>query len=277
MANLTGNARGMLRTVLILLIAVTWGTGCSNKSSTTDIAASINTAPTIRSVTASPNTITRGGTSRIVVSATDDEGDDLTYNYSCSGGSFEIHGNTATWTAPAAAGKYILTVTISDGRLTTEVSVAITVFVPLTMINGALVLESNRPVDLSQALVALRAGATTFGSDSLVRYIPVSGSGAHVTFEFDDVLPGRYYLEAWQDVDRNGLLSPGDYYGRYGTAAYPGDGPPPLEISEGQTRYIQIQMSAFPGGTGDDGTRDKPGQDYLNLKGEREAIADGCR
>ena len=256
MLNLGWRKCTLLGTSVALLVILAGGWGCSNNSSTPDIAASTNTAPVINSVTASPNVVTRGGTSEITVSAIDAEDDELVYTYTPSGGTITGGGSSATWKAPAEPGKYTITVTISDGRTTTEAWVSLTVFVPMTTIAGTLVLPTGATGNLVDTRMILRAGATDVSSDQLVRYIPTSGSGSRVIFVIDDVIPGTYYLEAWQDTDHNGLISNGDFYGRYGGAGEPGDVLPPLELSEGQTRFVYIQMALIPV-IGDDDTQDE--------------------
>lgn len=262
---------GMSLALLIILIG-SWG--CSNHSSTPDIAASTNTAPVISSVTASPNTVIRGGTSQITVIASDAEEDELSYTYIANGGTMSSGGCSATWSAPAKPGKYIVTVKISDGRQTTEAWVSLTVFVPLTTVTGTLVLPPGESGDLAQAKVILRAGATDVASDELVRYIPTTGSGSRVTFIADDVTPGTYYLEAWQDTDKNGLISNSDFYGRYGGAGDPGDDLPPLALAEGQTRYVLIQMALIPAISNDDTRDQRRGDLERNFKEDDAATND---
>lgn len=262
---------GMLLVLPILMIG---GWGCSDSSSTTDIAASTNTAPVVSSVTASPNVVTRGGTSQINVYASDAEQDELTYTYTPTGGSINSNGQAATWIAPAQPGKYIITVTISDGRKTTEAWVTLTVFAPLTTLTGTLFAPAGQTGDLAGTRVILRAGATDVSHDQLVRYISTTGTGSRVTFVADNVIPGTYYLEAWQDTDDDGMISNGDFYGRYGNSGEPGDDLPPLALAEGQTRFVLIQMAMIPTIV-DDGTEDgRPGDDDQNIKGENGITTD---
>ncbi len=264
----------LLSTALISLVLA--GGGCSDNTSTTEIAASVNTAPVIRSVSASPSAVTRGGSSQIQVFADDAENDELEYTYSIEGGTIDADGAQATWTAPATEGKYILTVKISDGRTTTEAWVTLFVFIPLTTINGTLTLNGAASGDLHQTRVYLRAGATARENDQLIRRVPTAGSGRQVEFTIDKVTPGRYYLEAWRDLNGDGLIGDGDYYGYFGDAARPGDNPPPLTIAEGETRFVNLSMSLLAAGNnwddqgGDDGRPGRPG-DNRNKFGDNDA------
>ncbi len=70
----------------------------------------------------------------LTVSAADDDGDDLTYTYQSTEGTISGTGNVVTWIAPATAGDYIITVSISDGELNTEHLITITVVEDETMV-----------------------------------------------------------------------------------------------------------------------------------------------
>jgi hypothetical protein len=264
---------------LALLTLVTWVWGCSGDDpSTTDIAASTNTAPVINSVTASPNSVSRGGTTHIIVMADDAENDQLDYTYVPTGGTVEADGNTAVWMAPTEPGKYTLTVKISDGRLTSQAWVSIIVFIPLTTITGALVLPTGETGDLAGTDVILRAGATDLANDSLVRYVPADGTGPRVTYTISDVMPGSYYLAAWKDIDRDGRVSTGDFYGCFGAAGCPAEGLPTLTVAEGETRFIQLTLAVVPADPDDDiadwdrqdGGKGGPGDGYDEITNAEE-------
>ena len=63
--------------------------------------------PTIEVVTYSQTTVSVSSTISILVTASDPDGLDLTYYWTCSGGSYTAtSNNTATWLAPSAAGSY---------------------------------------------------------------------------------------------------------------------------------------------------------------------------
>ncbi|GFP33928.1 hypothetical protein HKBW3S42_02267, partial [Candidatus Hakubella thermalkaliphila] len=49
-------------------------------------------------------------------SATDEDGDTLTYTWQAEAGTISGEGSTVTYTAPKTAGTYTLTVSVSDGR-----------------------------------------------------------------------------------------------------------------------------------------------------------------
>ena len=75
-----------------------------------------NRPPTIIILSAEPSVVLPYGSSNISCFATDRDGDQLSYNWSASGGTINGAGANITWTAPPAAGSYNVTVTVSDGR-----------------------------------------------------------------------------------------------------------------------------------------------------------------
>ena len=129
--------------VILSLIA-----GCGEESS--------NSPPVIDSFEASSTDVVTNSEVILTVSATDDDGDDLTYTYQSTGGTISGTGNVVTWIAPATAGNYTITVDISDGELNVQDIVTITVVTPETP-----------PVSL-EGMVFIPAGEFEMG-DSLDR------------------------------------------------------------------------------------------------------------
>lgn len=75
-----------------------------------------NHPPTIASLEAEPGRILTSGNSQIVCTASDSDGDELSYYWSASGGEISGEGAEVIWTAPDSAGSYDVTVTVTDGR-----------------------------------------------------------------------------------------------------------------------------------------------------------------
>jgi len=74
-----------------------------------------NHRPAITSLEA-PEKVLPSGICQIVCSASDRDGDELSYNWSASGGNISGTGASVNWTAPDPVGSYNVTVTVTDGR-----------------------------------------------------------------------------------------------------------------------------------------------------------------
>ena len=78
---------------------------------------SINHAPIISNLTASPSPVDINQSSTITCAAYDEDvGDTLNYNWTKTGGTISGSGSTITWTAPSTAGTYTISCTVSDGN-----------------------------------------------------------------------------------------------------------------------------------------------------------------
>ena len=75
-----------------------------------------NHQPTIISLAADLERVLPSGSCQIVCHATDADGDELSYNWSASGGEINGEGATVNWTAPDSLGSHNVTVTVTDGR-----------------------------------------------------------------------------------------------------------------------------------------------------------------
>ena len=75
-----------------------------------------NHRPAITSLEAEPEKVLPSGSCQIACNASDRDGDELSYNWSASGGEINGEGATVTWIAPNSVGSYNVTVTVTDGR-----------------------------------------------------------------------------------------------------------------------------------------------------------------
>jgi hypothetical protein len=73
-----------------------------------------NKAPVIGNLAADADWIVPSGTLSVTCSATDPNGDELSYEWSATGGEISGTGAEVTWTAPEQAGTYYLTVVVTD-------------------------------------------------------------------------------------------------------------------------------------------------------------------
>ena len=82
----------------------------------TNVGDYINHNPIIHSITANPERINPGSSTNITVSASDVDGDVLSYSYFVSVGNIVGAGSTAQYTAPTTSDTYRIDVVVSDGN-----------------------------------------------------------------------------------------------------------------------------------------------------------------
>lgn len=87
-----------------------------------------NHQPAITSLIAEPGKVLLGGSCQISCIAADADGDELSYNWSATGGEIKGEGAMVTWKAPSTEGSYTVTATVSDGRVD-EVTSQVTITV----------------------------------------------------------------------------------------------------------------------------------------------------
>jgi len=91
----------------------------------------INSVPTIASLVANATWTTPSGNLQVVCDASDPNGDNLTYEWSATGGNISGTGAAVNWTAPQEVGTYNITVVVKNGYGGED-----TAFVPLSVALG---------------------------------------------------------------------------------------------------------------------------------------------
>jgi hypothetical protein len=99
----------------------------------------VNIPPVITSLTPDATDVAPEASCTITCTASDEDGDTLTYTWSATDGTITGTGNSVSWEAPAAEGTYTISVEVSDGAATTSGSCAITV----EMKFGSIDVQSN--------------------------------------------------------------------------------------------------------------------------------------
>jgi predicted secreted protein len=99
------------RCLLIMLVVVTTVL-LLNLSCTT----SNNNQPIITSLEPDAEGVVPLGNLQVVCTASDPDGDELSYEWSASAGEIDGAGDTVTWVAPASEGSYSVAVEVTDGR-----------------------------------------------------------------------------------------------------------------------------------------------------------------
>jgi len=87
-----------------------------------------NHQPAITSLIAEPGKVLLGTSCQISCVAADADGDELSYNWSATGGEINGEGAMVTWKAPGTEGSYTVTATVSDGgggEVTSQVTIAV--------------------------------------------------------------------------------------------------------------------------------------------------------
>lgn len=114
-----------LLSILLLSVMMIALVACEDDSST--VAPEENIVPVISAVTANPDTLEMGEISTLNCTASDEDGDTLTYQWTATAGTFSdgSTGESVTWTAPESDGDFTITVAVSDGddNATAEVTV----------------------------------------------------------------------------------------------------------------------------------------------------------
>ncbi len=75
-----------------------------------------NHPPIIASLKAEPEAVRPSASCQIECIATDEDGDELSYEWFASKGKIDANGATATWTAPHPEGSYDISVNVTDGN-----------------------------------------------------------------------------------------------------------------------------------------------------------------
>jgi len=83
---------------------------------TSSCTAPTNHEPIITNLYAEPAGVIPSASCQIVCNASDADGDELSYNWSISGGELTGDGATVTWTAPHSEGSHNITVIVTDGK-----------------------------------------------------------------------------------------------------------------------------------------------------------------
>jgi len=97
-----------------------------------------NHRPIITSLEAGADWTTPSNSLQVTCNASDRDGDELSYNWSASGGGINGEGATVYWTAPGAVGYYNVTVTVTDGRggeFMSQVTITVRPSMPPTIVN----------------------------------------------------------------------------------------------------------------------------------------------
>lgn len=166
-----------------------------------------NHPPTISSLTANPSSVDVNQTTTITCTASDLDGDPLTYHWTKNGGIFEgdTSGPSVTWRAPSTQGNYTITCEVSDGEASDSEQVVINVNVdnddPSTLPAPATVLASQGTMDMVQIAWSSVTGATHYrvyrATSETGTKTAIEGWGwitNNYTFDFLGITQGVHYF-----------------------------------------------------------------------------------
>ncbi|MBV5284437.1 MAG: hypothetical protein JZU53_18590 [Paludibacter sp.] len=222
-------------TLLILVIA-----GCNDK---------ITYVPVIESISVTPDTVVVGGSAMIEIVATDADDEELVFYYTTTGGSISGVGDTVSWTAPNKEGIYTTKVLVTDkdgNQANDSIQLVVVRNDTTSQITGVAAFPSGIDFDLINSKVRLFTSKTNWVNHVVFAETPTEGFGPIVSFTFDNVPVGTYYLEIWKDTDFGNTLNAGDFYGWYGTGDILHPSPEPFTLESGATKVMQIQIWVVP-------------------------------
>lgn len=98
--------KGVIVLIILIVAALLISSGCWLA----------NQAPNISGLTADKELIETADSCRLECTASDPDGDELSYRWTTDSGRIDGEGSSVSWTAPETPGSYTITVAVSDGR-----------------------------------------------------------------------------------------------------------------------------------------------------------------
>lgn len=222
-------------TLSVILIA-----GCNDK---------ITYVPVIKSIDITPDTVEVNGSTTIQIVATDEDDDNLVYYYTTTGGSISGVGDTVSWQAPEFPGTYLARVLVADkdgNQANDSIRLIVVKSDSSSQITGVAALPSGQDFDLAGSSVRIFTSKQNWINHVVFDEVKAVGFGSIVSFRFDNVPVGTYYLDIWKDTDYGNTINTGDYYGWYGKGEIMNPNPDPFTLEAGSTKVMQIQMWVIP-------------------------------
>jgi hypothetical protein len=113
---------------------------------------------------------------------------------------------------------------------------------PVTAVVGTASFPAGVSGDLTNCKASLYIGLTEWQNNIPVAYRAVTGSGATVTFNISNILPGTYYLDVWKDIDNTGTWTTGDFVGWFGSGSIGSPTLTPFQVVQGGTYTANVTM-----------------------------------
>lgn len=219
----------------VILIA-----GCNDK---------ITYVPVIKSIDVTPDTVATGGTTMLQIVATDEDDENLVYYYTTTGGSISGVGDTVVWQAPNQPGIFIASVLVADkdgNQANDSIRLVVVKNDTTTQITGVAVFPSGTDLNLADSKARLFTSKANWANHIVYAQVKTEGFGPIISFRFDNIPIGNYYLDIWKDVDYGNTLNSGDYFGWYGKGDILSPNPETFTVEAGAIKVLQIQMWVVP-------------------------------
>ncbi|MFZ4548139.1 MAG: hypothetical protein ACOYN4_11920 [Bacteroidales bacterium] len=214
--------------------------GCNDK---------ITYVPVIDSVVVVPDTVVVGGSAIIQMEVTDADDENLVIYYTTNGGAISGVGDTVTWLAPNVAGVYTTNILVTDkdgNQAVDSVNLVVVKNDTALQISGNAVFPSPSDLDLAESKVRIYTSKENWANHNAFAIVKTAGFGSIVSFTFNYVPSGTYYLDVWKDIDFGNTINVGDYFGWYGNGTIYNPNPEPFNIEPGVPKVLNIQMRVVP-------------------------------
>jgi hypothetical protein len=114
-----------------------------------------------------------------------------------------------------------------------------------TGLKGVLILQTGQTGDVTNCRVQLFVSSDLTGNP-VKEVASQPGNTVRSEFEFQDLVPGYYYLLAWKDLNGDGEVSDRDIVGIHGGTYRPGYGGSQVTVIDGKTEDVgEIVMLIF--------------------------------
>lgn len=226
--------------VSALTLLIILNTGCNDK---------ITQVPVIESINVTPDTVVVGNTAMIQLSVTDADDQNLVYYYTTTGGAISGIGDTVEWQAPDEPGIYFAHVLVADkdgNQANDSVRLVVLKNDSSTRITGVAAFAAGTNLNLLDSKIRLYTSKENLDNHVAFAEVQTEGFGPIVSFRFDNIPIGTYYLTAWTDTDFGNTMNAGDYYGWFGRGNMQLPEPDPFTIEAGTTKVLQVQMWVVP-------------------------------
>ena len=139
-----------------------------------------NSGNEIISLTASDSLVVAGGSVLLVCTASDDDGDNLSYIWKSASGTLTPSGNEATWVAPLKTGIYFISCTVVDGAGASDaatIAIEVIISAPITGVSGKVLnAVDESPVANVSVTISGQTGTTDTNGNYTILNV---GTGNH--------------------------------------------------------------------------------------------------